>query len=60
VDKLTASFEELNSEFEKNKTKNVNNAFQTLRKKAQALGVSLEGIPLEYTEESFAELQNRM
>ena len=60
VNNLSASFENLNKEFEKNKTANVSKAFATLRTKAEQLGVSLEGIPVDYTEEALAELQSRL
>ena len=60
VDKLSASVEELNKEFETNKAQNIAKAFTTLRNKAESLGISLEGISVEYTEQSLEELQLRM
>ena len=60
VDKLTANLDELNAEFEKNKAQKVQVAFNELRRQAEALGVSLEDIPIEYTEEAFEKLEQRM
>ena len=60
VNKLTASLDELNAEFEKNKAQKVQVTFNALRKQAEALGISLEDIPIEYTKEAFEKLEQRM
>jgi chromosome segregation ATPase len=48
---LEAQVSKLNDEFEQNKSKNVQNAYASLRSEAEKLGADLSGIPLDYTEQ---------
>lgn len=60
VDKLTETYEKLNNEFEQNKAQKTQVAFNALRTQAEKLGVSLEDIPIEYTQEAFDQLKQKI
>ena len=60
VTTLTSTVARLNTEFEKNKIKNVQTAYAQLRNEAGKLGVDLTKIPLDYTEQSFNDLNTAM
>jgi membrane-bound lytic murein transglycosylase MltF len=57
---LRQSVAQLNQEFEKDKTKNVQAAYTKLRTEAGKLGVDLKSIPVDYTEQNLIELNNAM
>ena len=60
VSDLTKETDALNKEFEQARTEDVNKAFVQLRNEAESLGISLQGISLEYTEQDLAELTQRL
>jgi ribosome assembly protein YihI (activator of Der GTPase) len=60
VTSLQQSVTQLNQEFEKDKTKNVQAAYTKLRTEAGKLGVDLTNIPIDYTEQNLLELNNAM
>ena len=60
VTTLQTSVDKLNSEFEQNKAKDTQLAYEQLRTSASKLGVDISNIPLDYTEQNFLELNNAM
>ena len=60
VKTLSERVEQLNTEFEASKAKNTQAAYTQLRNEAGKLGVELSNIPIEYTEENFAKLNEAM
>jgi membrane-bound lytic murein transglycosylase MltF len=60
VTSLQQSVAQLNQEFEKDKAKNVQDAYTKLRTEAGKLGVDLKNIPVDYTEQNFNELNTAM
>lgn len=51
------AFDRLNSEFEQNKAKNSQVAFDTLRASVEKLGIDLSDIPTQYTEQNLEALR---
>ena len=56
VENLRTKVSQLNTEFDTNKAKNVQLAYNQLRTEAGKLGVDLSKIPIDYTEENLVEL----
>ena len=60
VSNLEQTVAQLNTEFEKNKLKDTQAAYIKLRTEAGRLGVDLSNIPVDYTEQSFIELDSAL
>lgn len=56
VESLEGSVNELNEGFERDKTKNIGDAYNHLRDRLGQLGVAIENIPTEYTEQNVEQL----
>ena len=60
VQELTVKAQNLRQAFQADSINNTNLAFQTLRNEAAALGVDLTNIPVEFTEQGFESLTQRL
>ena len=60
VDNLKASAQNLRTAFDAKKLQQTDAAFAELRKEADALGVDLRGIPVNYTDQAFKDLTDRL
>jgi hypothetical protein len=57
---LAQNAQELRTAFDTKKIQDTDAAFAELRKEADALGIDLRGIPINYTDQAFEDLTNRL
>ena len=60
VQTLRKTVDDLNNEFKQNKTTNIQAAYAQLRTEAEKLGVGLTNIPIDYSEQAFEDLNNKL